>query len=187
MPEGKDGKPPYYYFKNYHKQIMATIVGYFDFECFLRKIHSCSPDDKDSYTEKYQKHVPSGFSLIFRSIDDEIFKPELHQYTAESDDDDVAKTFNDLLESSVKRIWNTVDFDKDFDGIIPEEYYTATKYWISKGELNGDKVLDHCHFKGRYRGASHKVCNLFLKMPSFVPIFSHNLSGYDAHLFIKRL
>mgnify|MGYP001793478692 CR=1 FL=1 len=24
MPEGKDGKPPYYYFQNYHKQIMAT-------------------------------------------------------------------------------------------------------------------------------------------------------------------
>ena len=30
-------------------------------------------------------------------------------------------------------------------------------------------------------------CNLPYKIPSYIPIVSHNLSGYDAHLFIKEL
>ena len=25
---------------------------------------------------------------------------------------------------------------------------------------NNDKVRDHCHFTGKYRGAAHNVCNL---------------------------
>ena len=30
-------------------------------------------------------------------------------------------------------------------------------------------------------------CNLQYKIPSYIPIVFHNLSGYDAHLFIKQL
>ena len=30
-------------------------------------------------------------------------------------------------------------------------------------------------------------CNLQYKIPSYIPIVFHNLSGYDAHLFIKEL
>ena len=30
-------------------------------------------------------------------------------------------------------------------------------------------------------------CNLQYKIPSYIPIVFHNLSRYDAHLFIKEL
>ena len=30
-------------------------------------------------------------------------------------------------------------------------------------------------------------CNLQYKIPSYIPIVFHNLSGYDAHLFLKEL
>ena len=49
------------------------------------------------------------------------------------------------------------------------------------------KVRDHCHYTGRYRGPTHMKCNLQYKIPSYIPIVLHNLSGYDAHLFIKEL
>ena len=49
------------------------------------------------------------------------------------------------------------------------------------------KVKDHCHLTGKYRGAAHQDCNLKYKEPSFIPVIFHNLSGYDAHLFIKQL
>ena len=49
------------------------------------------------------------------------------------------------------------------------------------------KVRDHCHYTGRYRGPAHTKCNLQYKIPSYIPIVFHNLSGYDAHLFIKEL
>ena len=125
--------------------------------------------------------------MIFKSICDDVFKPELHQYTAESESVDVTEVFTEMLEAVVTRIWTTVDFDKDFDKETSEEYFKATHCWICKKELDGDKVLDHCHFTGKYRGAAHKACNLSLKMPNFMPMFCHNLSGYDTHLFFRAL
>ena len=49
------------------------------------------------------------------------------------------------------------------------------------------KVRDHCHYTGCYRGPAHRNCNLRYRIPSYIPVIFHNLSGYDAHLFIKEL
>ena len=49
------------------------------------------------------------------------------------------------------------------------------------------KVRDHCHYTGKYRGALHNECNLKLKRTRTIPVFAHNLTGYDSHLFVKRL
>ena len=48
-------------------------------------------------------------------------------------------------------------------------------------------MRDHCHYTGEFRGAAHRMCNLRYKVPSFIPVVFHNLSGYNAHLFIKEL
>ena len=68
-----------------------------------------------------------------------------------------------------------------------ERFNEETKCWICKEDLHYDKVRDHCHFTGRYRGAAHNKCNLKYKKPKFIPVVFHNLSGYDSHLFIKNL
>ena len=49
------------------------------------------------------------------------------------------------------------------------------------------KVRDHCHYTGKFRGTAHRSCNLDYKVPSCIPVVFHNMSGYDAHLFIKEL
>ena len=49
------------------------------------------------------------------------------------------------------------------------------------------KVRDHCHYTGMYRGAAHNNCNLKYRIPDHTPTVCHNLSGYDAHLFIREL
>ena len=51
----------------------------------------------------------------------------------------------------------------------------------------GPKVRDHCHYTGRYRGPAHRSCNLMYRIPSYIPVVFHNLSGYDTHLFIREL
>ena len=53
---------------------------------------------------------------------------------------------------------------------------------------NKRRVRDHCYFTLDYiRGAAHIKCNLKYKIPKHIPIVFHNLSGYDAHLFIRQL
>ena len=52
------------------------------------------------------------------------------------------------------------------------------------------KVKDHCHLTGIFRGAAHNACNLNYQIPlkKFkIPIFFHNGKKYDFHLFIKEL
>ena len=68
-----------------------------------------------------------------------------------------------------------------------KQFKTASDCWICGEELENDRVRDHCHYTGRYRGAAHNSCNLKYRKPESVPVFFHNLTGYDSHLFIKKL
>ena len=70
-----------------------------------------------------------------------------------------------------------------------KEYNRVTKCHICFKPFKEDnrKVRDHCHYSGIYRGAAHSRCNLQYKIPSYISVIFHNLTGYDAHLFIKEL
>ena len=43
-----------------------------------------------------------------------------------------------------------------------EIYNNSNTCHIYKEELNKDKVRDHCHITGKFRGVSHNKCNLNL-------------------------
>ena len=53
-----------------------------------------------------------------------------------------------------------------------------------KGE---QKVRDHDHISGTYRGAAHSRCNLLKRRQRKIPVFIHNFRGYDSHLIIAAL
>ena len=67
-----------------------------------------------------------------------------------------------------------------------EDFENSTNCHICGGELGEDRVRDHCHLYGKFRGVAHNNCNLNYRVRHVIPIFLHNLSYYDAHLFIKR-
>ena len=70
--------------------------------------------------------------------------------------------------------------------IVERQGYGKDVEDIDKKKNNMRKVRDHDHLTGKYRGAAHSICNLNSKVPRFIPVFFHNLSGYDSHLFIKE-
>ena len=56
--------------------------------------------------------------------------------------------------------------------------------------MKKDKVIDHDHITGKYRGAAHSSCNLKLRIDPDkikIPVFFHNLRGYDAHLIMQHI
>ena len=48
------------------------------------------------------------------------------------------------------------------------------------------KVREHCHYTGKYRGATHIICNLKYSVPIEIAIFFHNESNYAHHFKIKH-
>ena len=49
------------------------------------------------------------------------------------------------------------------------------------------KVRDHCHYTGKFRGVAHNICNLRYKVPQGIPVKIHNGSKYDYHFIIREL
>ena len=68
-----------------------------------------------------------------------------------------------------------------------EIYNNSHICWICKQELNMDKVRDHCHVTGRFRGAAHKNCNINLRLRRKLLIIFHNLQGYGGYIIFKEL
>ena len=54
-------------------------------------------------------------------------------------------------------------------------------------DVGDDKLGDHCHITGKYRGARHWICNINLKLAKKIPAIFHNLRDYDRHLIIKEI
>ena len=176
------------YFKNYHKQLPIPFVVYADFECFTKPMNTCSPNPKDSYNYNYQKHEPSGFRFYVKGIVDKKIEPII--YTKTSEDEDISKVFVEKLTEVTKGIYN--DFylrpkPLRLTNTEQKSFEEAKTCHICNCELKKDKVRDHCHFTGQYRGAAHNKCNLMCKKPKVLPVIFHNLQGCDAHLFIKQL
>ena len=75
--------------------------------------------------------------------------------------------------------------------IMTEEdlFQKSNNCWICKKLIDNDeeKVRDHCHVTGKFRGAAHESCNLNLKLTKNVPVIFHNLRGYDSHLIFNEL
>ena len=185
MPKPKS----YLNFKNYYKKLPIPFVVYADFECFTKTINSCTPNPKKSYNYNYQKHEPSGFCLYVKSIVTGIhIKPII--YTKNFEDENIAKIFVEKIVEVTKSIYNDFYCRPKPLRLNSEEqklFQQAKTCHICSFELKNDKVRDHCHFTGKYRGAAHCKCNLMCKKPKILPVIFHNLQGYDSHLFIKQL
>ena len=68
-------------------------------------------------------------------------------------------------------------------------FQESNNCWICKKLIDNDdeKVRDHCHVTGKFRGAAHWDCNINFQLTKKVPVIFHNLKGYDSHLIFSEL
>ena len=148
-----------------------------------------SARNEESYTKQYQKHIPSGFYYNIKCFNVTVYAQQPVTFVKKFNDDDVAQIFIDTLEKNIKEICDKFKFSKKMTMIMHDKlvYDNSTLCHICNEEIGEDRVRDHFHLSGKFRGAAHEVCNLKYKVPTFFPVVFHNLSGYDSHLFIKAL
>ena len=161
------------------KSLKLPFIIYADLECLLKKIDTCQNNPDLSSTTKINQHIPSGYSIYTNcSFDKSIY------YRGE----DCMKRFCKDLKDHATKI---INFKKKIMTPLTKEeeddYNKENICYICKKEFNNDKVRDHCHFTGKYRGAAHNTCNLKYKIPKNIPVIFHNGSTYDYHFIIKEL
>ena len=166
------------YFKNYQRTQKVPFAVYADFECFLPPV-----DNKIGQgTVQYQRHTPSGFCYTITCMDDTIYKPKTVLYTIQKEDEDIGSTFVKSLEKDLAKVYDILTTTVPIRMTDEDElaFQNAEKCYACQESLGDDRVRDHCHLTGKYRGPAHSKCNLKMKTPMFVPVLFHNLEGYDS-------
>ena len=148
---------------------------YADFECLLKGVKS-SDKNYGSYTEKYQDHIPCSLAYKLVRVDNKFSKKcVLYRGT---------NTANRFIEAIliIKKLivhcncdyYMTIDyyikiikehFNKNLIISEEERFQLSNCCWICDKlcDVGDDKVGDHCHITGKYRGAAHWSCNINLK------------------------
>ena len=138
------------------------------------------------HTIKYQEHIPNSTGAKLECIDDRFTLPSIIFKGKNC----INKFITWVLD---KQKWTKQITEQHFNEKLimtneDEEIYENSQiFWICKQELFTDKVRDHCHVTGKFRGASHSKCNINLRLPKKLPIIFHNLQGYDGHVIFKEL
>ena len=172
------------YFKDYKSTMWLPVVIYADFETLHKKV-----DETHGQTKLISKHIPCAYSIVVVS-DLPNFQMEPISYVGENaerkfvkDLEDIRDKFHNKFARSRKMIFGSEERAK-YD--LQKECFACGEEFTFNHE-KGCKVRDHCHFTGKFRGALHNVCNLKAKRSWRIPIFFHNLSSFDSHLFVKEL
>ena len=169
-----------------HYQFKVPFMMYTDFESILEPIQGASNNPNVSSTRGVNVHTPSGWCVYSKFSYGDVTNPLTPYRGADS-----VEKFCEHIISEAKQLYNSFP-EKPMAPLTKsqlKEYKQATKCHICFKPFSEKKrkVRDHCHYTGLYRGAAHSSCNLKYKIPNYIPVVFHNLTGYDAHLFIREL
>ena len=116
-----------------------------------------------SYTKKYQDHIPCSFAYKVISIDDR-FTKRIVVYRAESAAYELIKAI--LKEYKYCRKVTNKHFNKNLIMSEREEHlFQQSNRLLDFKKLiiidnNEEKMRDHCHITGKFRGAAYWDCNI---------------------------
>ena len=173
------------YWKKYYQKNKLYFRIYADFEADNKK-ENTNIGDKTTNIYK-QEPVCNGYQIVSELED--ILKSGYYESPLGHENvnwfvDEIVKLENKMnfwFKNTKKDIIMTEKDKQDFENDNICRY--CEKY------IEIDKVRDHCHLTGKYRGPAHNECNLQVKQKdsNFITIGLHNFSNYDCHMFFKTL
>ena len=137
-----------------------------------------------SNTYKISEHVPIAIGYSWHSKDEVLIKDEV--YNRSNFGPDCIKDYvRDLIEIETK---HSIKINKAL--IFTEEdklFHDANDICHVCNKNCVNKVRDHCHQTGRYRGPACNICNLNYKHQNFIPVIFHKGKGYDFNLLFNEI
>ena len=183
-------------FKSWIKTEECLFRVYADFECLLQECQEGT--DK---TLKVQKHIPCSVAYMLVSDHPEVenrsflYRPTPEEGT--SLEEASADVIDHLMESLQELEEELFPYQKENKRMVlseeqQAEFEAATHCYMCQDPFLEDKgkwrkVRDHNHATGGYRGAAHSNCNVNKKRSYHIPVFFHNLRGYDGHLIMQGI
>ena len=170
-------------FKNHKNKNWFPFVVYADIESKTTKLETPDLNPESSHTIKTQYHEPISFVLRFVSYNQLVMENKTIIYVGS----DCMEKMVEELEYLVTIIYNKPEakhiyIPNKLEGVNPNICHVCGKGYEDNFNPLKD---DYEYFTGEFLGISHKNCSH--RKPNFIPIFFHNLGGYDSHLFVTKL
>ena len=171
-------------FKHLQARAHLPFVVYFDLESLIVPVDTVKNDPNRSSTTTLEHHVPCSFCIVVV----EHGNPSPVMVEMERGPN-VMDKFIQVMEKLARDFYNKKRQHVNFIGTPPVASDDATICWLCENcfESGDAKVLDHCHYTGKFLGWAHNQCNLMRKTTVFTPVFAHNLQNYDMHHVFKAL
>ena len=168
-------------FQNFSARANAPVVIYFDLESLI--VPTNVSQNQDSKIRVLEKHEPCGF--CFAIIEEGSDQPA---YLSIDRSESCIKKLAHQLQSVAREVYQRKRSHRVFQGRPPYTSDQATECWICCSHfVDETKVLDHCHYSGKFLGYAHNQCNLKKRSTNYVPVIAHNSSNYDIHHLCKNL
>ena len=168
-------------FKNFNNIFMHPFNCFMDFEATLEKIE----DEK-----KTNKHVLNSSGIKYNCIDD--------KYTEEikiinnSNSEEVIKQTIEHIEKLAVKSYNLLQNYK-YNYVLTDEEIKKHRNVVVCEDCKATftdknkKVIHHDHVTGKYISSLCRECNLKYQYKPFLPVYLHNLKGYDSHFIVPAL
>ncbi|CAG2243460.1 unnamed protein product [Mytilus edulis] len=147
-------------FNNHHFKNRLPFVIYCDFEAYNIPMQSCTPDPNKSYIKPISKQEINSYGMYVHSDYPEIYKPQYFSYVG----DDAVEKYVEKVMKIYKEITYKIYLNEKKKPILnnheEDEFQEATGCYICGEEFKeSEKVREHNHLSGKYRGAACQSCN----------------------------
>lgn len=169
-------------FKNYGNMFPHPFAVFLDFESTLSKY-----DDEDGY--KQQIHNCNSVGYKYNCIYDEYSEP-LQLINSPNPDNMLEKLINDLERLAIKSYKLTKQYPyyncsrDDRQKLIKSK---TCEYCKCQYDDKNKACIHHDHITGKYIATICSKCNLEHTYKRFLPVYIHNLKGYDSHFIVPAL
>ena len=173
-----------YWKKHFHKNPLYFKI-YADFEADIEKDNSIIGKKTTSIYE--QNPILNGYRI--ESELEDVLKSEYIKTPSGYENVDWFVDEIITLENKMASYFKNTKKDIIMTEEDQEDFKNNNICRFCEKIIESDKVRDHCHLTGKYRGPAHSKCNINVTQDqsNFIPFMFHNFSNYHCQMFFKKL